>query len=55
MTVFAEQVAVEVAVTLTVGAILGFVSGLLSVGGHARCRTCRRQLGGSTATSGGTR
>ena len=49
MTVFAEQVAIEVAVTLTVGAVLGFVSELMSgsdrdVVGHARCRACRRQL-----------
>jgi hypothetical protein len=44
MTVFVEQVAVEVAVTLSVGAVLGFFSGLMSGPRHAdrRGRTCRR-------------
>jgi hypothetical protein len=44
MTVFAEQVAVELAVTLSVGAVLGFASGLLSVpeqaGRPSQCRAC---------------
>ena len=57
MTVFVEQVAIEVAVTLTVGAVVGFVSELMSGSdgdvGHARCRACRRQLRGSITTTGG--
>jgi hypothetical protein len=46
MTVFIEQVAVELAVTLSVGAVFGFVSGLLSMPEHAdqthRRQSCRR-------------
>jgi hypothetical protein len=44
MMVFAEQVAIELAVTVSFGAIFGFVSGLLSTPGQtARRQTCYRR------------
>jgi hypothetical protein len=54
--VFVEQVALELAVTLSVGAVLGFISGLSSMPEQAdrrnRRQTCRHQRLGAPCTAG---
>jgi hypothetical protein len=56
MMVFIEQVALELAVTVSVGAVLGFISGLSSMPEQAdrrnRRQACRRQRSGAPYKAG---